>query len=86
MEVHHPHHPTHKKKWAEHLLEFLMLFLAVFLGFIAENIREHSVEKERAKQYIHSFYKDLYHLQKDKLHHVPLPMQQSLNSKLHRNN
>ena len=59
MEVHHPHHPTHKKKWAEYLLEFLMLFLAVFLGFIAENIREHSVEKERAKQYIHSFYKDL---------------------------
>jgi len=59
MEVHHPHHPTHKKKWTEYLLEFLMLFLAVFLGFIAENIREHSVEKERAKQYIHSFYKDL---------------------------
>lgn len=59
MEVHHPHHPTHKKKWAEYLLEFLMLFLAVFLGFIAENIREHSVEKYRAKQYIYSFYKDL---------------------------
>jgi hypothetical protein len=46
MEVHHPHHPTHKKKWTEYLLEFLMLFLAVFLGFIAENIREHSVEKK----------------------------------------
>jgi hypothetical protein len=59
MEVHHPHHPTHKKKWAEYLLEFLMLFLAVFLGFIAENIREHAVEKARATQYIHSFYKDL---------------------------
>ena len=39
MEVHkHPHHVTHKKKWGEYLLEFVMLFLAVFLGFVAENI------------------------------------------------
>src|SRR5664279_3130728 len=51
MEVHkHPHHVTHKKKWGEYLLEFLMLFLAVFLGFIAENVREHIIEKDRAKQ------------------------------------
>jgi hypothetical protein len=42
MEVHkHPHHVAHKKKWSEYLLEFFMLFLAVFLGFIAENVREH---------------------------------------------
>jgi hypothetical protein len=27
MEVHHPHLLTHKKKWAEYLLEFFMLFL-----------------------------------------------------------
>ena len=40
MEVHHPHHPTHKKKWSEYLLEFFMLFLAVTLGFFAENVRE----------------------------------------------
>ena len=41
MEVHkHPHHVTHKKKWGEYILEFLMLFLAVFLGFLAENLRE----------------------------------------------
>ncbi|HUS01125.1 MAG TPA: hypothetical protein VMY77_05330 [Chitinophagaceae bacterium] len=59
MESHHPHHVTHKKKWTEYLLEFFMLFFAVFLGFVAENIREHSVEKERARQYIHSFYNDL---------------------------
>ena len=52
MEVHkHPHHVTHKKKWGEYLLEFLMLFLAVFLGFVAENIREHAVKKNRAKQF-----------------------------------
>ena len=60
MEVHkHPHHVMHKKKWNEYLLEFFMLFLAVFLGFVAENIREHIVEKERAKQYIESLYEDL---------------------------
>src|SRR6185369_90711 len=60
MEVHkHPHHVTHKKKWGEYFLEFLMLFLAVFLGFLAENFREHQVEKERAKQYIFSFCEDL---------------------------
>lgn len=60
MEVQkHPHHVTHKKKWQEYLLEFFMLFLAVFLGFLAENFREHQVEKERGKQFIESFYDDL---------------------------
>ncbi|MEO7292098.1 MAG: hypothetical protein ABIW34_03285 [Ginsengibacter sp.] len=60
MEVHkHPHHVTHKKKWGEYLLEFFMLFLAVFLGFVAENIREHQVEKARAKEYVTSFREDL---------------------------
>ena len=60
MEVHkHPHHVTHKKKWGEYFIEFLMLFLAVYLGFLAENYREHQVEKERGKQYIESFYQDL---------------------------
>jgi len=29
-----------------------MIFLAVFMGFIAENIREHIVEKNRAKEYM----------------------------------
>ena len=60
MEVHkHPHHVTHKKKWGEYFLEFLMIFLAVFLGFIAENIREHYVERSRAKEYAKSLYTDL---------------------------
>lgn len=49
----------HKKKWTEYMLEFFMLFLAVFLGFIAENIRENQVEKDKAKQYLLSFYEDL---------------------------
>ncbi len=60
MEVHkHPHHVTHKKKWTEYLLEFFMLFFAVFLGFVAENWREHIVERNREKQYMESLVKDL---------------------------
>ncbi len=60
MEVHkHPHHVSHKKKWGEYLLEFFMLFLAVFLGFVAENIRENSVERHREKEYIHGFVQNL---------------------------
>lgn len=60
MEVHkHPHHVTHKKKWGEYLLEFIMIFIAVFLGFIAENIREQKVEFARAKEYAISFVQDL---------------------------
>jgi hypothetical protein len=60
MEVHYePHHITHKKKWGEYLLEFFMLFLAVFLGFIAENIREDSVEHKRAKEFARLFIEDL---------------------------
>jgi hypothetical protein len=61
MEVHkHPHHVTHKKKWGEYLLEFFMLFLAVFLGFIAENIRENIVNKEIEKHNMESFVKNLH--------------------------
>ncbi len=57
MEVH--HHSHHPKKWKEYITEFLMLFLAVTLGFLAENIREHQIEKEREKQYMESFIVDL---------------------------
>ena len=59
MEVHHPHHPTHKKKWGEYFLEFFMLFFAVTLGFFAENKREEMVESHREKQYMQSLYEDL---------------------------
>ena len=50
MEVHHPHHSDHQKKWSELLLEFFMLFLAVTLGFFAENIRESIAAKHRKKK------------------------------------
>ncbi|MEO7047718.1 MAG: hypothetical protein ABI091_20640, partial [Ferruginibacter sp.] len=60
MEVQkHPHHVMHKKRWGEYLLEFFMLFLAVFLGFVAENVREGQVERVKEKEYMHSLVKDL---------------------------
>jgi hypothetical protein len=58
MEVH-AHSHTAKKKWTHYFWEFLMLFLAVFCGFLAEYQLEHKIEKDRAKQYIISFYEDL---------------------------
>jgi hypothetical protein len=60
MEVHkHPHDVMHKKKWGEYMLEFLMIFLAVFLGFLAENQREHLVERRRERDYISTLLNDL---------------------------
>jgi hypothetical protein len=58
MEVH-THTHTARKKWTHYFWEFLMLFLAVFCGFLAEYQLEHKIEKERGMQYIHSFYEDL---------------------------
>ena len=49
MEIHHsPHIPKHSKPWKEYLLEGLMIFIAVTLGYGAENIREHYVETKKA--------------------------------------
>ena len=59
MEVHHPHTHHGPKKFKEHFLEFFMLFLAVTLGFFAENQREHYVERHREKQYMESLVEDL---------------------------
>jgi hypothetical protein len=58
MEVHHQSH-TPRNKWTHYLWEFLMLFLAVFCGFLAEYQLEHKIEKERGRQYIKSFVEDL---------------------------
>ncbi len=53
MEVHHHPQLQHKSKpWKEYLLEGFMIFLAVFMGFIAENIRESVVERGREKEYL----------------------------------
>jgi hypothetical protein len=60
MEVHHHAHASHgKKNWKSYFWEFLMLFLAVFCGFLAEYQLEHKIEKDRGKQYTYSFYEDL---------------------------
>jgi hypothetical protein len=58
MEVH-QHTHTPRKKWHHYFWEFLMLFLAVFAGFLAENQREHYVENRREKVYIKGLLQDL---------------------------
>jgi hypothetical protein len=58
MEVHHHSH-TSRKKWTHYFWEFLMLFLAVFCGFLAEYQLEHLIEKQREKQFIQSLNNDL---------------------------
>ena len=58
MEVH-AHTHTPRKKWTHYLWEFLMLFLAVFCGFLAENQREHMVEHRREKEYMASMLNDI---------------------------
>jgi len=56
--AHHLHHAPGRKLW-HYVNEFLMLFLAVFCGFLAENQREHMVEARREKQYMRSMLADL---------------------------
>lgn len=58
MEVHHHAH-TPGKKWTHYFWEFLMLFLAVTLGFFVENQREHYIEHVRAKEFSRTLVKDL---------------------------
>ena len=58
MDVH-AHTHTERKKFKHYLWEFLMLFLAVFCGFLAENLREHNVEHLRAKEFAKSLVQDL---------------------------
>jgi len=60
MEVH-QHSHTARKKWTHYLWEFVMLFLAVFCGFLAENKREHMVENHRAKELVIALLNDLQH-------------------------
>jgi hypothetical protein len=58
MEVH--HHPNvEKKSFKEYILEGLMIFLAVTMGFIAENIREHITEDKIAHEMAENFYHEL---------------------------
>src|SRR5450631_3154021 len=60
MEVH--HHPDlhHKPKpWKEYYLDFLMIFLAVTMGYFGERIRENIGENAKEKEYMISMLEDL---------------------------
>jgi len=60
MEVHHHAEPHHKrKKFREYLFDFLMIFLAVTLGFFAETLREHFGENSRARILAKSLFEDV---------------------------
>jgi hypothetical protein len=60
MEVHHHTHAAHgKKDWKTYTWEFLMLFLAVFCGFLAEYQLEHVIEHQREKEYANALYTEL---------------------------
>ena len=59
MEVHAHSHSHSRKNWKSYFWEFLMLFLAVFAGFLAENQREHIIEKKRAHQFLQSMLLDV---------------------------
>jgi hypothetical protein len=58
MEVH-QHTHTPRKKWTHYFWEFFMLFLAVTLGFIVENWREHFIEKKRTEKYLEGVLLDI---------------------------
>src|SRR5271167_479611 len=49
MEVHH-HPEVEKKGFKEYVLEGLMIFLAVTMGFFAESLRENITNNEHVKQ------------------------------------
>jgi hypothetical protein len=56
--AHHLHHAPGEKIW-HYFFEFLMLFFAVFCGFLAENLRENKIERDREKVYMNNLYQDL---------------------------
>ena len=58
MEIH-AHTHTPRKKWTHYFWEFLMLFLAVFCGFLAEYQLEHTIENQREIKYMKSMLEDL---------------------------
>ena len=64
MEVHHhahdPAEPHHKKNCKSYFWEFLMLFLAVFCGFLAKYQLLHKIEKDQELQFIKSMTTEVY--------------------------
>ncbi len=57
MEVHH-HPEVEKKGFKEYILEGLMIFLAVTMGFFAESIRDGISDRAKEYEYITSMVED----------------------------
>jgi len=60
MEVHH-HSAAHheEKRFKDFFLEFLMIFLAVTMGFLAENLREYITDKNHVEELAGQLKQDL---------------------------
>ena len=54
----HPHNKA-GSNFKEHFVHFLMLFLAVLLGAVAENLRENHIENNNEREYLTSLVEDL---------------------------
>lgn len=60
MDIHqHGGHHAGPKKFKDYFLEFLMLFLAITLGFFSENVRETFTDRAKEKEYIKGIVEDL---------------------------
>ena len=61
MEIHHHYRKRSKKQRTlrEYLFEFAVIFVVIVGSYIAENIREHAVNKHKEKEYIASLLHDL---------------------------
>ena len=61
METHAHHlHKAPGSGWKHYFFEFLMLFLAVTLGFFVENLREHITETHRENEFAETLYTELF--------------------------
>src|SRR5579863_1072978 len=58
MEVHH-HPEVEKKGFKEYILEGLMIFIAVMMGFFAESLRERIADNSKENEYMRSMVQDL---------------------------
>ncbi len=52
-------HNKEMRNWKSYLWEFLMLFLAVFCGFLAQYFLEHKIEREQGRDFALSFREDM---------------------------
>ena len=59
MEQQHLNQFSPKKKWYVYFIDFIMLFVAVTLGFLAENVRDQQTDKNREISYLKNVHEDL---------------------------